>query len=219
MYGLENVNFEAMNRQWMCSQSYLEWEATTTTTTGGCSSTSSSPLSSCGASDSWAAWPSPHKTPQEDPLVASSLRESRRRRRMCPLAQVRQRQAANMRERRRMASINDAFEGLRAHIPTMPYEKRLSKVDTLRLAIGYITFLSDMIETSPGGLQDHGDPANANNNNNNNNKVLVKSSLDAYGVGEEPPSFTELSWAPQRQEVVNGRVNTSLWTPTHAMAN
>ena len=42
--------------------------------------------------------------------------------------QVHQRQAANLRERRRMQSINDAFEGLRTHIPTLPYEKRLSKV-------------------------------------------------------------------------------------------
>ena len=51
-----------------------------------------------------------------------------------------------MRERRRMQSINDAFEGLRTHIPTLPYEKRLSKVDTLRLAIGYIGFLAEMVE-------------------------------------------------------------------------
>ena len=35
-----------------------------------------------------------------------------------------------------MQSINEAFEGLRVCIPTLPYEKRLSKVDTLRLAIG-----------------------------------------------------------------------------------
>ena len=46
------------------------------------------------------------------------------------------RHAANMRERRRMQSINDAFESLRQHIPTLPYEKRLSKVDTLKLTIG-----------------------------------------------------------------------------------
>uniref|UniRef100_A0A5K4FB12 BHLH domain-containing protein n=2 Tax=Schistosoma mansoni TaxID=6183 RepID=A0A5K4FB12_SCHMA len=57
-----------------------------------------------------------------------------------------QRQAANMRERRRMQSINKAFEGLRSHIPTLPYEKRLSKVDTLRLAIGYIHFLQEIIQ-------------------------------------------------------------------------
>lgn len=46
-----------------------------------------------------------------------------------------------------MQSINDAFEGLRTHIPTLPYEKRLSKVDTLRLAIGYIGFLTELVQT------------------------------------------------------------------------
>ena len=46
------------------------------------------------------------------------------------------RHAANMRERRRMQSINDAFLGLKRHIPSLPYEKKLSKVDTLRLTIG-----------------------------------------------------------------------------------
>ena len=50
--------------------------------------------------------------------------------------QVEVRHAANMRERRRMQSINDAFDSLRQHIPTLPYEKRLSKVDTLKLTIG-----------------------------------------------------------------------------------
>lgn len=35
--------------------------------------------------------------------------------------------------------------GLRARIPTLPYEKRLSKVDTLRLAIGYIKFLHNLV--------------------------------------------------------------------------
>lgn len=62
--------------------------------------------------------------------------------------QIQQRYAANLRERRRMQSINEAFEGLRSHIPTLPYEKRLSKVDTLRLAIGYISFLADMVNSS-----------------------------------------------------------------------
>ena len=64
---------------------------------------------------------------------------SPRKRRRCPrspVQQMHQRHAANLRERKRMQSINDAFEGLRHHIPTLPYEKRLSKVDTLRLTIG-----------------------------------------------------------------------------------
>ena len=46
-----------------------------------------------------------------------------------------------------MQSINEAFEGLRSHIPTLPYEKRLSKVDTLRLAIGYIGFLTELLQS------------------------------------------------------------------------
>ncbi|CAD6224535.1 GSCOCG00011786001-RA-CDS, partial [Cotesia congregata] len=58
---------------------------------------------------------------------------------------IQQRHAANLRERKRMQSINDAFEGLRAHLPTLPYEKRLSKVDTLKLAIGYISFLTELV--------------------------------------------------------------------------
>lgn len=62
-------------------------------------------------------------------LVLQLIR--RKKKRKCLMAQMQQRQAANMRERKRMQSINDAFEGLRAHIPTLPYEKRLSKVSKL----------------------------------------------------------------------------------------
>jgi hypothetical protein len=57
----------------------------------------------------------------------------RRRRSVSQLSQ--QRAAANMRERKRMQSINDAFEGLRLQLPTMPYEKKISKVDTLKVMI------------------------------------------------------------------------------------
>ena len=58
-----------------------------------------------------------------------------------------QRFAANVRERKRMLSINSAFEELRCHVPTFPYEKRLSKIDTLRLAIAYIDLLKDLLQT------------------------------------------------------------------------
>lgn len=58
-----------------------------------------------------------------------------------------QRFAANVRERRRMLSINSAFEHLRQHVPTFPYEKRLSKIDTLRLAIAYINLLQELLNT------------------------------------------------------------------------
>ena len=54
---------------------------------------------------------------------------------------------ANVRERKRMMSINTGFEELRSHVPTFPYEKRLSKIDTLRLAIAYIALLRDILSS------------------------------------------------------------------------
>jgi len=65
-----------------------------------------------------------------------------------PPTRRRQRQAANTRERRRMKAINDAFEGLRARVPVARDDRKLSKVDTLRLAIVYIRKLSGMINVS-----------------------------------------------------------------------
>lgn len=44
------------------------------------------------------------------------------------------------------SSINSAFDELRIHVPTFPYEKRLSKIDTLRLAIAYIALLREVLE-------------------------------------------------------------------------
>uniref|UniRef100_A0AC35U454 BHLH domain-containing protein n=1 Tax=Rhabditophanes sp. KR3021 TaxID=114890 RepID=A0AC35U454_9BILA len=56
------------------------------------------------------------------------------------------REAANVRERKRMCSINVAFLELKSYIPTFPFEKRLSKIDTLNLAIAYINMLEDVLE-------------------------------------------------------------------------
>ncbi|XP_010301412.2 helix-loop-helix protein 13-like [Balearica regulorum gibbericeps] len=62
-----------------------------------------------------------------------------------PPGHPRQRHAANIRERKRMLNINSAFDQLRCHVPTFPYEKRLSKIDTLRLAIAYIALLGEIL--------------------------------------------------------------------------
>ncbi|XP_072530708.1 pancreas transcription factor 1 subunit alpha [Salminus brasiliensis] len=57
-----------------------------------------------------------------------------------------QRQAANIRERKRMFSLNEAFDELRKKVPTFAYEKRLSRIETLRLAIVYISFMTELLE-------------------------------------------------------------------------
>jgi len=52
-----------------------------------------------------------------------------------------------------MLSINSAFDELRCHVPTFPYEKRLSKIDTLRLAMAYIALLKDILDSERQPLE------------------------------------------------------------------
>ncbi|XP_053926704.1 transcription factor 15-like isoform X2 [Cuculus canorus] len=55
------------------------------------------------------------------------------------------RAAANARERHRTHSVNSAFGALRRLIPTRPADRRLSKVETLRLASSYISHLANVL--------------------------------------------------------------------------
>ncbi|XP_046669206.1 twist-related protein-like [Homalodisca vitripennis] len=55
-----------------------------------------------------------------------------------------QRVLANVRERQRTQSLNEAFASLRKIIPTLPSDK-LSKIQTLKLAARYIDFLYQVL--------------------------------------------------------------------------
>lgn len=55
-----------------------------------------------------------------------------------------QRVLANVRERQRTQSLNEAFAALRKIIPTLPSDK-LSKIQTLKLAARYIDFLYQVL--------------------------------------------------------------------------
>ncbi|KAK9539200.1 hypothetical protein VZT92_004322 [Zoarces viviparus] len=56
----------------------------------------------------------------------------------------------NSRERWRQQNVNGAFSELRKLIPTHPPDKKLSKNEILRLAMKYISFLSDLLEDQDG---------------------------------------------------------------------
>ena len=58
---------------------------------------------------------------------------------------VKQRNAANARERDRTQSVNSAFTALRTLIPTEPIDRKLSKIETLRLASSYISHLANVL--------------------------------------------------------------------------
>ncbi|XP_066968880.1 transcription factor ATOH8-like isoform X2 [Macrobrachium rosenbergii] len=60
-----------------------------------------------------------------------------------------QRCHANARERDRTHSVNSAFTTLRTLIPTEPADRKLSKIETLRLASSYISHLGTQLLAGP----------------------------------------------------------------------
>ncbi|XP_004859974.1 pancreas transcription factor 1 subunit alpha [Heterocephalus glaber] len=153
--------------------------------------------------------------------LSGAVRRRRRARSEAELLQLRQ--AANVRERRRMQSINDAFEGLRSHIPTLPYEKRLSKVDTLRLAIGYINFLSELVQADlplRGGGADGGGRLGGDSPAGQAQKVLIchrgtrSPSPSDPDYGLPPLAGHSLSWTDEKQLKEQNVIRTAkVWTP------
>ncbi|KAK7112048.1 hypothetical protein V1264_011562 [Littorina saxatilis] len=63
--------------------------------------------------------------------------------------QKKRRIAANARERKRMTSLNTAFDKLRTVIPSLGENEQLSKYDTLQMAQTYINALKDLLDKDP----------------------------------------------------------------------
>ncbi|CAB4016381.1 pancreas transcription factor 1 subunit alpha-like [Paramuricea clavata] len=122
-----------------------------------------------------------------------------------------------MRERKRMQSINEAFEGLRHHIPTLPYEKRLSKVDTLRLAIGYIGFLTEIINSDVR----HNENLCSRPRIEKQKKVMIRHrGLDVPNeFGLSPLRGHSLSWTDKSKSRQNTIMTAKVWTPEDPRQN
>ncbi|XP_067858769.1 transcription factor ATOH7-like [Heptranchias perlo] len=58
---------------------------------------------------------------------------------------TRRRMAANARERRRMQGLNTAFDRLRKVVPQWGQDKKLSKYETLQMALSYIMALTRIL--------------------------------------------------------------------------
>ncbi|XP_049806335.1 transcription factor 15-like [Schistocerca nitens] len=63
--------------------------------------------------------------------------------------------ATNAPERCRTHNVNSAYTALRSLIPTEPRDRKLSRIETLRLAVSYITHLSHLITASNDSLPCH----------------------------------------------------------------
>ncbi|CAH1263486.1 NHLH1 [Branchiostoma lanceolatum] len=79
----------------------------------------------------------------KDPSLQGLSREERRRRRR---ATAKYRTAHATRERIRVEAFNVAFAELRKLLPTLPPDKKLSKIEILRLAICYISYLNHVLD-------------------------------------------------------------------------
>ncbi|XP_069124925.1 basic helix-loop-helix transcription factor amos-like [Argopecten irradians] len=82
----------------------------------------------------------------KSPRKVSSA-SSRRRNSLAPGREVlrKRRLAANARERRRMESLNVAFDKLRDVVPSIGDDQKLSKYETLQMAQSYINALKDLL--------------------------------------------------------------------------
>uniref|UniRef100_W5LU56 Atonal bHLH transcription factor 7 n=1 Tax=Astyanax mexicanus TaxID=7994 RepID=W5LU56_ASTMX len=61
---------------------------------------------------------------------------------------ARRRMAANARERKRMQGLNTAFDRLRKVVPQWGQDKKLSKYETLQMALSYIMALNRILTDS-----------------------------------------------------------------------
>ena len=88
------------------------------------------------------------KDPEDESRDQENIKLSREERRRRRRATQKYRSAHASRERVRVGAFNVAFKDLRELLPTLPPNKKLSKIEILRLAICYISYLTHILEMS-----------------------------------------------------------------------
>ena len=73
-----------------------------------------------------------------------------------------QRKAANDRERTRMRVLSKAFVRLKTSLPWVPNDTKLSKLDTLKLAASYISYLTRILEDDLSDMYEEFNESEAN---------------------------------------------------------
>ncbi|XP_043282421.1 pancreas transcription factor 1 subunit alpha isoform X2 [Venturia canescens] len=231
MYSMDNLGLDMMNRHYMYEAHSFLGNPAIPSVPPHCSLPATASLSpivsqlpshpsgstgSCSGSEFY-----PYDENSRDNLsTCSSDQENHTRKRSCdgrrsvggsskrPRQAAQQRKNANLRERRRMQNINDAFEDLRAHLPTMPYEKRLSKVDTLKLAIGYIKILNDLLRADKGN-----DSITGNGTLSRCSSRVDSMKVIVYGSAGNQFISHSLSWSRKTDILPNGTIFAKVWTP------
>lgn len=96
------------------------------------------------------------------------------------------------------------MQGLRDHLPVLPYEKKLSKVDTLKQAINYIQILAELVSRDPREPIKSPSPPPVK-------KFIVRSCLDSP---EGESQLHSLSWSFDNGLPLRGNIMTAkIWIP------
>lgn len=169
--------------------------------------------SSCDCSDELASTGSNESDIENVPLNSCSFGKKSGK---CTGKKVQQRKAANMRERRRMKSLNDAFDCLRKCIPvTENVDRKLSKVDTLKLAMSYIKYLADLIKTT----NDFSTGGHISNSDRKQDKVILRCQFSENDLdpSESPLLGHSLAWFDEKQTTPkDNKFTAKIWFPDYA---
>ncbi|XP_034613265.1 oxytocin receptor-like [Trachemys scripta elegans] len=134
-----------------------EWGRAQPSTEGYSSCSPTPSTDSCGLSPLYPLCPAPQEPCSSCPAAPSLVLTPRRRAGTCPAYGSRkgsrgragggQRQSASEREKLRMRNLSKALHTLRRYLPpsVAPAGQSLTKIETLRLAIRYISHLSELL--------------------------------------------------------------------------
>ena len=90
-----------------------------------------------------------HIFPNSKPRRSVSMHPNISQKKAKKINTVSQRRKANSKERTRTKCLSEAMARLRSRVPTFTHEKLLSWTETLKMAFSYITFMTELLATTP----------------------------------------------------------------------
>uniref|UniRef100_A0A914X267 BHLH domain-containing protein n=1 Tax=Plectus sambesii TaxID=2011161 RepID=A0A914X267_9BILA len=106
-------------------------------------------------------------------------------------------QRRNARERNRVRQVNNGFVTLRNHVPVVGKNKKLSKVDTLREAARYISYLREVLSSAAEGNNgDKAAPAQASSYQDQQYPLYSDTTLPMNDFSAYSPTFPSENFNP-----------------------
>ena len=121
-----------------------------------------------------------------------------------------QRSAANDRERTRMRVLSKAFVRLKTSLPWVPADTKLSKLDTLKLATSYISYLTHILQDDENKLS-----------NLNANEIFqtTNSSFQKFNLNTKMFSNIRFSHTDKHKKIIENLKATNSIPPIGSFSN